>query len=245
MLTRIAGSLVFVSLFSAAGALLLFLSDDRYRAVAPYLVSLSAGTIFGGVFIHLIFRLSNAFAYTRLTGLLVIVGVLGSLVLERLVHWHCHHAETHQEPLPYVLATGDAFHNLIDGVLIATSFLASTTAGFGIVIAVIAHKIPKEFGDFGVMVEYGFSKPKAVMTNIVVSLFMFVGAGGVILLSGVSAATVPFLLPVVIGNFLYVAGSDLLPAFKDDDQWLFHLLVFAAGVAVMYGIPYLRSVLGM
>lgn len=243
MTTLIWASIVGVSLFSGIGAFLLFFTDNQYDAVSPYLLSLSAGTMFGGVFIHLVYRLANAFSYTRYTGLLIVGGVLASLILERLVHWHCHHTEGHQEPLPYVLAAGDGFHNIIDGVLIATSFLASTTAGTGAVIAVIAHKIPKEFGDFGVMVEYGFSKTKALATNIGVSLFMFIGAGLVILASGASDATVPLLLPIVIGNFLYVAGSDLLPAFKDDEQWILHTLVFILGAAIMYAIPYIKQAL--
>ncbi len=241
MLTRIAGSLVFVSLFSAGGALLLFLSNDRYQAVAPYLVSLSAGTIFGGVFIHLVYRLAQQAQYTRLTGLLVVAGIVGSLLLERAVHWHCHHEAVHHEPLPYVLATGDALHNVLDGVLIATSFLASPAAGIAAVIAVVAHKIPKELGDFGVMVEYGFSQRKALATNIAVSLFMFAGAGIVLGLEAVSGSTVTLLLPLVIGNFVYIAGSDLLPAFKDDAGWAVHLAVFTLGVAAMYAIPFLTA----
>lgn len=243
MLTPIVGSLVFVSLFSAIGALLLFLSEDRYQTIVPYLVSLSVGTIFGGVFIHLLFRMANKFSYGRETGLLIIAGIVGSFILERVVHWHCHHTEKHAEPLPYVLATGDAVHNLLDGVLIATSFLLSSSAGIAAVIAVVSHKIPKELGDFGVMVEYGFSETKALATNIGVSMFMFVGAGIVFSLSNLSSAAVPVLIPLVIGNFLYIAGTDLLPTFKEWDRWDIHLIVLSAGVALMYAIPFIKAAL--
>lgn len=234
-------SLFAVAIFSAIGALFLYLSDTMYDRISPYLLSLAAGTMFGAVFIHLIFRMANKYAYTRVAGGLVVIGLLLSLVLERLVHWHCHHAETHGEPVPYVLATGDAFHNIIDGVLIATSFLTSFTAGIGAVVAVAVHKIPKEVGDFGVMVKYGFTKIQAVLTNIALSAFMFLGAALVIIASQTLTNAVTILLPIVAGNFLFIAGSDLLPAFKTKDDWYTHIAVFILGAALMYAIPYIKA----
>lgn len=240
MIWVVAAVLVFVSLFSALGALFFAVSEDRFKRITPFLISLSAGTIFGGVFIHLLFKLA-ATGYSRVTGLLIVVGVIGSVLLERAVHWHCHHHEIHSEPLPYVLATGDALHNVLDGILIATSFLASPSAGVAAVIAVIAHKIPKEFGDFGVMVEYGFSQAKALATNIGVSLFMFLGAAVVFGVASTAEASVPYMLALVIGNFVFIAGSDLLPAFKDEQDWWKHTIVFTAGASFMYLIPFIKA----
>ncbi|MFT4892550.1 MAG: zinc and cadmium transporter [Candidatus Nanohaloarchaea archaeon] len=241
--TTIIASLVITSLFSALGAFLLYISNESFERVTPYLISLSAGTIFGGVFIHLVFRLANKFNYGRITGLLIIAGMMGSFLLERIVHWHCHHSGEHKEPLPYVLAAGDSVHNILDGVLIATSFLASTSAGIAATIAIIAHKIPKELGDFGVMVDYGFSKLKALGVNIGISAFMFLGAVLVLGISQISASTVPILLPLVIGNFVFIAGSDLLPDFKGSENWMTHLLVFSIGVGIMYAIPYIKAMI--
>ncbi|MFQ3307935.1 MAG: zinc and cadmium transporter [Candidatus Nanohaloarchaea archaeon] len=229
------------ALFSAIGAFFLFISDRDFEKLTPFLISLAAGTIFGGVFIHLVFRLANEYSYGRETGLLIIAGMIGSFFLERIVHWHCHHTGRHKEPLPYVLAAGDSVHNILDGILIATSFLASTSAGIAATIAIIAHKIPKELGDFGVMVEGGFSQLKALGVNIGISLFMFLGAGLVLGLSQLSASTVPILLPLVVGNFVFIAGSDLLPEFKTEDRWDLHLIMFSIGVAIMYSIPYLKA----
>lgn len=234
-------ALTITALFSAIGAFFLFISDRDFEKLTPFLISLAAGTIFGGVFIHLVFRLANKYSYGRETGLLIIAGMIGSFFLERVVHWHCHHTGRHEEPLPYVLAAGDSVHNLLDGVLIATSFLASTPAGIASTIAIIAHKIPKELGDFGVMVDGGFSQLKALSVNIGISVFMFLGAALVFGLSQISAATVPVLLPLVIGNFVFIAGSDLLPEFKTEDRWGLHLVMFGIGVAIMYAIPYIKA----
>jgi zinc and cadmium transporter len=234
-------SLVATSLLSGIGAVFLALNRERLDLLTPYLISLSAGTIFGGVFIHLVFKLANNLGYTRFTGVLVLAGMLGSLALERVVHWHCHNQEHHIEAFSYVLVAGDAVHNILDGILIASSFLAGVSAGFASTVAVMAHKIPKEAGDFGVLVESGFSREKAVGFNIAISLFMFLGAGIVFILSAASQGVNSLLLPLVIGNFVYIAGADLLPRFKEDEDILLHIAMFSLGVGVMYLVPYLKN----
>jgi zinc and cadmium transporter len=239
----IIGSLIATSLLSGIGALFLGLSERRTEKLTPYLISLSAGTIFGGVFIHLVFKLANNLGYTRLTGLIVLAGMLGSLVLERIVHWHCHNQDHHIEAFSYVLVAGDAVHNILDGILIATSFLAGPSAGIAATIAVMAHKIPKEAGDFGVLVHSGFSRQKAVLFNIGVSTFMFGGAAVVLTLSAAASGVNTFLLPLVIGNFVYIAGADLLPRFKEDEDILLHIAMFSAGVGIMYAIPYIKAMI--
>lgn len=239
VLETVVGALVVTALFSSIGALFLFMTEQNFERITPYLISLSAGTIFGGVFIHLVFRLANQFNYGRFTGLLIIFGLMGSFLLEKVVHWHCHHTGRHEEPLPYVLAAGDSVHNVLDGVVIATGFLASTSAGIAATIAIIAHKIPKELGDYGVMVDGGFSRVKALIFNVGVGLFMFAGAGIVLILSQYSGQAVSLLLPLVIGNFVFIAGSDLLPELKDEENWGRHLMVFSGGVTLMYLVPYI------
>ncbi|MBY6293998.1 hypothetical protein GLU60_01260 [Nanohaloarchaea archaeon H01] len=239
MIEEIGLSLVLTSIFSATGALLLFMSRERFEHLTQFLISFSAGTIFGGVFIHLVFRLASN--YTRLSGLLVVIGLVLSFMLERVVHWHCHHRGTHEEPVPYVLAAGDGIHNILDGILIATSFLVSISSGIAATVAVIAHKIPKELGDFGVMVDYGFSRMKALAVNVGISVFMFLGAGLVLGVSSISSGILTILLPLVIGNFVYIAGSDLLPDFKHSENWFRHLAVFSLGVGLMYLVPYFKT----
>lgn len=238
---HILSSLFAVSVLSAIGALFLGLDRTKTDKITPFLISLSAGTIFGGVFIHLVFKLANKFGYTRMTGLLVLAGMFLSLMLERAVHWHCHGQDHHPEAFSYVLLTGDAVHNVLDGVLISTSFIAGLPAGLAATVGIIFHKIPKEAGDFGVLVQSGFSREKAVLFNIGVSLFMFVGAGIVLLLSSVAGSLNIYLIPLVIGNFVYIAGSDLLPRFKQDEDIVLHAVMFSSGVLLMYAVPYVKA----
>lgn len=237
------GSIIAVSVLSGIGALFLGLSKDRTEKLTPYLISLSAGTIFGGVFIHLVFKLANNLGYTRETGLFVLGGMFLSLLLERGVHWHCHNQDHHIEAFSYVLLAGDAVHNVLDGILIASSFLAGFPAGIAATVGVALHKVPKEAGDFGILVESGFSRVKAVLFNAGVSLFMFIGAGIVLGLASIAQNINIYLLPLVIGNFVYIAGSDLLPRFKTDNNLVIHSIMFSAGVAVMYAVPYVKGLI--
>jgi len=239
--TQIITALLLTSILSGVGASFLGLNKDRTERLTPYLISLSAGTIFGGVFIHLVFKLANNLGYTRETGLLVLGGMFMSLLLERAIHWHCHNQGHHIDAFSYVLLAGDAVHNNSYGILIATSFLAGLPAGTAATLGVALHKVPKEAGDFGVLVESGFSSLKAVLFNMGVSLFMFIGAGIVLGLSSISGSVNIYLLPLVIGNFVYIAGSDLLPRFKTDNNLLLHSIMFSTGVAVMYAVPYVKG----
>jgi zinc and cadmium transporter len=172
----------------------------------------------------------------------VMAGIAFSLILERTVHWHCHNQNLHEEPFSYVLLAGDGVHNILDGILIATSFLASTSAGIASTVAVAAHKVPKEVGDFGVLLEAGFSREKAIGANILISVFMFLGAGIVLALSTAVSNIVAVLLPLVVGNFIYIAGSDLLPRFKESETHIApHLVMFTVGTAIMYAIPFIKQ----
>lgn len=237
------GSIIAVSMLSGLGALFLGLSEDRMQKLTPYLISLSAGTIFGGVFIHLVFKLANKTGYTRETGLLVLGGMIASLLLERAVHWHCHNQDHHIEAFSYVLVAGDAVHNILDGILIASSFLAGISSGIAATVAVGMHKVPKEAGDFGILVESGFTRTRALLFNVGIGIFALIGAGIVLTLSQFSTSVNNLLLPLVIGNFVYIAGSDLLPRFKQKEALVGHMLTFSTGVAVMYAIPYVKAMI--
>ncbi|MFB6245902.1 MAG: ZIP family metal transporter [Candidatus Nanohaloarchaea archaeon] len=239
---NIAAALILTGLLSGVGAFFLFVKEEALEDYLPYMVSLSVGTIFGGVFIHLVFKLANKYSYGRSTGLMILGGIIGSFLLEKLVHWHCHNRDHHVEAFSYVLVSGDAVHNVLDGILIASSFLASPSTGIASTVAVVMHKVPKEIGDFGVLVTSGFSRLRALAFNVAISGFMFLGAAIVLAASSATGGgVVPVLLPLVVGNFVYIAGSDLMPQMKDvESDWVKHVLVFSAGVGLMYAVPAIK-----
>ncbi|MFB6143687.1 MAG: ZIP family metal transporter [Candidatus Nanohaloarchaea archaeon] len=229
-------SVFLTSLLAGAGALFLVLSEEEIERILVLLVSLSTGAIFGSAFIHLVPRYVRDFGFTHMTGLLVLAGVAGSHLMEKAVHWHCHRTEHEVEPYSYMILAGDSLHNFIDGILVASSYLVSLNAGVAATVAVMLHKIPKELGDFGTLVSGGFSRGKALAFNLLVSVFMFAGAAGVLAASNVVGVE-KFLVPLTVGNFVYVGGTDLFPEIKHPDEEASEAAVFAvflSGIALTY-----------
>ncbi|MFB6134659.1 MAG: ZIP family metal transporter [Halanaeroarchaeum sp.] len=238
----IIGSLLIASVFSGVGALVIVLSRDRLDAWKRYLVSLSVGAIFGGAFIHLIPRFARDYGFSQSTGLLVVIAIFGSYALEEVVHWHCHR-ECEIEAFSVSLVVGDSVHNVIDGMIVASSYYVSVPVGVATTIAIVLHKVPKEVGDFGALLQGGVSRWRAVAVNVLTNVFSFGGALAVIVFADVSGV-VEVLLPVAIGNFVFVAGSDLLPELRErGGRSGIHLAIILLGIAIMYAITLIKPLL--
>lgn len=212
-------SVVIVSSVSAVGIFTLWLNDSKLRKVLLYLVSFSAGSLFGDAFIHLIPEAMEGNGFTTQVSLLIIIGILASFFVERVLQWrHCHIPTTSEHPhsLAYMNFFGDSVHNLIDGLIVGGSYLASVSIGISTTLAVVFHEIPQELGDFGVLVYGGFSRRKALWFNFLTALTAVIGASVSLALGSALEGFVPLLIPFAAGNFIYIAGSDLIPELRKD-----------------------------
>ena len=136
-----------------------------------------------------------------------------------------------------MILIGDAVHNLIDGLIIAASFLASPIIGFTTTLAIILHEIPQELGDFGVLVHGGFKKSRALFLNFLTALTALLG--GIIGYFISSESVIGFFLPFAAGGFIYIAASDLIPELKkevDFKKYILHFIIFIDGILEMYGL---------
>lgn len=183
----------------------------------PMLVSFAIGALLGAAFLEII---PHAFAQgdARQVGLAILGGVFGFFVLEKVLIWrHCHteHCEVHDQHdggrSGALIVIGDTVHNFVDGVLIAAAFLQSTELGLVTAVAIIAHEIPQEVGDFLILLHSGYTRGRALAMNLVSSAATLVG--GVIgyfalqALEGIEAT----LLGIVAASMIYVAVADLIP----------------------------------
>jgi zinc and cadmium transporter len=142
----------------------------------------------------------------------VLAGLLLFFALEKALIWrHCHHSECeiHSASGPLVLF-GDAFHNFVDGLMIATAFLASVPAGMSVTLAVVAHEIPQEIGDFGILLHAGYKLRRAFLLNALSSSTTIVGALLGYCALSTAASLVPYLLALGASSFLYIGTVDLL-----------------------------------
>jgi len=228
---------VLISSGSFIGVLTLALSQNFLSKILMSLVSLSAGTMLAAAMLHLLPESVEALGDT-LPFQLTLLSFIGFFILERFLHWrHCHdkdHLTKHTMGTMNLIA--DAIHNFLDGVLIAASF--ATGGGLGIIatLAIALHEIPQEIGDFGVLLHSGFTKRKALLYNVLVSLTAI--AGGILgyIASHTMTQFASYLIPVAAGGFIYISASDLIPELKNETstkRTALMIATFLLGVIIM------------
>lgn len=231
-------SVALVSLLSLIGVFTLSLREARLRKMLIFLVAFAVGALFGDVFIHLLPESFEKLGAGLASSVLVIGGFLVFFVLEKFVRWrHLGSAQTSKvQPVVTMNIVGDAVHNLIDGMLIAASFLVSVPIGITTTVAIVLHEIPQEIGDFGILVNGGLSVKKALFFNLLAALTSFAGAVVTLIIGQQVHSFAAYLLPVTAGGFIYIAGPDLIPELQQEVKlsssvWQFCALL--TGVVVM------------
>lgn len=236
------GSVLIISLTSFVGVFLLSLQERILKKIVLYLVAFATGAIFANVFFHLLpeaVELSEDLSF--MFGL-VLAGVILSFIIEKFIHWHhCHNldCDEHVRPIGKMILLGDAVHNSIDGILIATTYLIDIRLGIATTLAVVLHEIPQEIGDFAVLIHGGCKTKKALLLNFLSALTAFVGVVLVFVLREYMHGIELILLPLAAGNFLYIAGSDLIPELHREvraKKALLQLLAMLGGIVLMYGL---------
>ncbi|VVB68515.1 Zinc transporter ZupT [Candidatus Norongarragalina meridionalis] len=231
------GAVFIVSLISFVGIASVMFKKKQQDELLFYMISFAAGSMVGAAFLDL---LPEAVASAG-AGILswAIVGIGAFFVMEKFLHWyHCHkgHCDTHA--FTTLSLVGDGVHNFIDGMIIAAAYMTSRDLGIVTTVAIIAHEIPQELGDYSVLIYGGMKRMKALAYNFLVALTAV--AGALVVLLGMSNPETfsPYLLSFGAGGFLYISCSDLIPEMHkniDAKKSLLQLLMFALGVLVIVG----------
>jgi len=232
-----------------AAALFLVLSGSLRNTLLPHLVSFATGTLLGAAFLGLLPHAlaSAADSDVHTIPLAVLLGLLGFFLLEKLVIWrHCHedHCVVHgAEPSSHKRSTGtmiligDGLHNFLDGILIAGAFLTDIHLGIVTSLAVAAHEIPQEVGDFAVLLHSGMSRGKAFFYNILSSLATVVGGLLAYLALQEMHTALPYVLAVAASSFIYIAVADLIPTLHqrvEGRATVQQIVLIATGVLLIY-----------
>ena len=228
-----------VSLIALIGIILVPIKLEKLNKVLIYFVSFSAGALFGGAFFHLLPEIVREVGFTFYVSALILGGIILFFIIEKVIHWHhnlIQYEKEHVHPLALMSLVGGAFHNLLDGLIIGASFLISFPVGIAISAAVALHKIPKEMGWFGILIHGGFSKRKALGFNYLSSLFTIVGAFVALILSNFIENIQFIIIPISVGGFIYLAGSNLIPELHKEGglgKSILQLIALIAGLIVM------------
>lgn len=235
------GHIIFYSLiggvFSLIGGLLLLSSKRSAERLAYYATPFAAGALLAAVFLDLLKDgLEESSADTVL--LSALIGLLLFFFAERFLHWfHHHHQHEGRDPATSLIVVGDTAHNVLDGVAIAAAFLVSVPTGIITTIAVAAHEIPQEIGDFGLLLAKGMRRRNVLLVNIMSAVATTVAAVVTFALGSEDSLPVGILIGLSAGFLLYIAASDIIPEIHESTpktrffDWQAMLLL--AGVIVV------------
>ncbi|MHA1362785.1 MAG: ZIP family metal transporter [Candidatus Freyarchaeota archaeon] len=249
-LIYIIASTVLVSLISLIGVVTLAFSKEFLDKILFILIAFAAGALMGGAFFHILPESVENIEPLNFS-ILLVVGFTAFFLMERVIYWrHCHKGVCDIHPFTYLNLIGDGVHNLIDGVLIAASYMMDINLGTVVTLAVIAHEIPQEIGDFGVLVYGGFNRIKALGYNLLSALTAVVGAlatyflfqGNV--LTGSHTGFVSMVLPFAAGGFVYIACSDLIPELHKEQnvkRSMASIAFFMVGIVLLLLLKYAFS----
>jgi zinc and cadmium transporter len=218
-------------------ASVLLINESARTKIVPWLVSYAVGALLGAAMLKILPEAVEQLAPGRLFATLL-VGVMLFFILEKLVLWrhcHTHDCEVHDGSIVGVIV-GDSFHNFIDGAVIATAVMTSVPLGITTAIAVAAHEIPQELGDFAILLHAGYSRGRALLLNVLSGLSSAVGAVTAFIAFDFVPTMRPYCLALAAASFLYVAMADLIPGLhrgRTDAASLRQIVLIAAGIVTM------------
>lgn len=242
------GGLLSVALASS----ILLLPDKTRSNLIPHLVSFAIGTLLGAAFLGLI---PHALEHTvsidaHNIGMTLLLSLLGFFVLEKMVLWrHCHHdhCDAHtpdsnhrpktQQAAGTLILVGDTTHNFVDGILIAAAFLTDIHLGIVTALAIAAHEIPQELGDFVILLHSGFKRSKALYYNIISSLGTVAGAILAYFFLVDMQNLLPYILIIAAASFIYIAVADLIPGLHHKNkprETAQQIILISLGVMLIY-----------
>jgi len=226
MLLQIISATLVVSLVSLLG-LLLLARRDWSNFILSKVLAAAAGALLASVFLHLLPELFADPGLSEIKNLssIILLTILVLVTFEQMLSWHhCQHHDCEAEDghnhlvgnksTAYSILVGDSLHNIVDGMVIASAFMASPALGWVATLAIVLHEVPHEIGDFGILIASGFSRTKAALLNLLSALFAVAGALATYYFAQILAYRKVF-IAIAVGSFVYVALSDILPELQN------------------------------
>ncbi len=242
-----------------AASLFLLVPDRHHSSLLPHGVSFALGALLSVAFLDLLPDAVENAGVEKAQSLFatVLIGILVFFLLEKLLLWrhcHTHDCEAHNDgeehyhqPAGALIVLGDGIHNFVDGVLIAAAFLTDLHLGIVTSLAVAAHEIPQEVGDFAILLQSGYSKTKALVYNMLSSLGTVVG--GVLAYFALDSVheSLPYFLALAASSFIYIAVADLIPTLHKKthaDAVIQQMALILAGVMLIFAVNHFADRFG-
>jgi zinc and cadmium transporter len=204
-------------LFSLIGGGFLLWKPQITQKLLLSLIAFGAGSFLGAAFLDILPEALESVDEAHPILGATLAGFLIFFIAERLIMKYfknknnTHHHDEHTESLPFLLIAGDCLHNFMDGIVIALAFAADPTLGLSAALAIAAHEIPQEIGDFSILLQLGWKKSRVILVNVLQSLLTIPGVVVGYYLGTQLEPQLPFMLGATAGIFIYIAASDLIP----------------------------------
>jgi zinc and cadmium transporter len=239
------------SIASLIGGVILLTKEKTAMRISHFLSAFAAGALLGTAFLDLLPEaLGESIHLAEKTGtetnvfIWTLIGFLIFFVLERAIHWSHHHQvvqgefnrNTPKAIVPLIII-GDSVHNFLDGIVIASTFMVSIPLGIITSLAVAAHEIPQEIGDFGLLLHKGVKRSKVLWINVLSALASVVGAVITFWLGESIESIIPVFLSLAAGFFIYIASADLIPEIHNQEKRtvaLIETVLLIAGIIVVW-----------
>lgn len=226
-------------LFSLIGGLILLANKKRAK-LAEYATAFAAGALLASALLDMFPEAVEESGDVSLMAGFVLIGIVVFFLMEVFLNWFHRHGEHNKhgglkstDPVVPMVVVGDTVHNFIDGVAIAAGFLMSPASGVVVTLAVAAHEIPQEVGDFGLLLHKGVRRSRVLLINVLSSLATVVAAVVFYLIGdGLEVSFAPA-LGIVAGFFIYIAASDIIPSIHSDKS---HASKIKKALLVVVGI---------
>ncbi len=248
-----------ILIFTALGGVLsvilasvfLLVPQGLRARLLPHLVSFATGALLGAALLALVPEALERAGPAGAEGvsLALVIGIVLFFVLEKLVLWrhshsgeyadhgahHAHHEHREQASAVLVII-GDSIHNALDGVIIGAAFLTDTKLGIVTALAVVAHEIPQELGDFAVLLHSGMARGRALAFNLMSSLTAVIGGVVAYFTLGSALRILPYAVAVAAASFIYVSMADLIPGLHrrvSTRESIAQVVLISLGIAVI------------
>jgi zinc and cadmium transporter len=223
-----------VALASLSARLVIWLPPRRLQAWLPWLQATAAGLLIGDALLHMLPEAMARGISIDQAGERIAVGMLGLLAMECVVRAFGDSSQTAAFARMDIIA--DALHHFVDGIVIGAAFAIDHALGFVVALAIMAHELPREMGNAGVLVAGGYAPPRAFFWSVATTLAIPSGAL-LITMTGHSPWLLGSSLALAAGTTLYLACSDVLPGMwpnLDRRQRFTPILGVTAGMAFMW-----------
>jgi zinc and cadmium transporter len=225
------------SLASMVGGFIIVSNQKLADKLSFYAAPFAAGALLGAAFLDLFPEAveidgSHIFKFALL-------GIVSFFLLEHYLHYFHHHKahkhEPHSPPSSLIII-GDTIHNAIDGVVIGAAFVVSPSVGIVTTLAVAAHEIPQEIGDFGILLKSGMNRKRVIFWNVISALATLIAAVYTFNLGANHNLPLGPILGLAAGLFIYIAASDLIPSIHAEAKGRFSrlsILLLLLGIALV------------